>query len=255
MIRKRNKPIKMTNRPEFTGPPELFYNEKESKKYSQNNHIIEIQRQMTERAYELLALEEGKSHLLLDIGCGSGLSGDVLSEHKQEWIGMDISESMLDIAIEREIKGDLIHQDIGQGFSFRIGTFDGAISISAIQWLCNQDKKSHNPARRLHKFFFSLYKCLKKGARAVFQLYTENTKQMELITSSAMKVGFSGGLIIDYPHSTRAKKYYLCLFAGIPNQLIQMPKAKGERKKRKEEKKERPEKTSKYSGRKRKIYF
>lgn len=26
-----------------------------------------------------------------------------------------------------------------------------------------------------------------------------------------MKVGFSGGLVVDYPHSTRAKKYFLVL--------------------------------------------
>lgn len=245
----------MSKRPENTGPADLFYNEKESKKYSQNNHIIEIQTQMSERAYELLALEENKTHLLLDIGCGSGLSGDVLSDHNQMWVGMDISRSMLEVAVEREVEGDLINQDIGHGFSFRIGTFDGCISISAIQWLCNQDKKSNIAQKRLSKFFFSLYKCLKKGARAVFQLYTENTKQMELITSSAMKVGFSGGLIVDYPHSTRAKKYYLCLFAGVPNNLVQMPKALGREKKEKKEKKDKPEKTSKYSGRKRKIYF
>jgi len=29
-----------------------------------------------------------------------------------------------------------------------------------------------------------------------------------------MKVGFSGGLVVDYPHSTRAKKYFLVLMVG-----------------------------------------
>lgn len=29
-----------------------------------------------------------------------------------------------------------------QGFGFRPGTFDGCISISALQWLCNSDVKS-----------------------------------------------------------------------------------------------------------------
>lgn len=35
--------------------------------------------------------------------------------------------------------------------------------------------------------------------------------QAEMMVSAAMKVGFSGGLVIDFPHSTRAKKYFLCL--------------------------------------------
>lgn len=56
-------------------------------------------------------------------------------------------------------------------------------------------------------------------------MYPESSKQIELITSSATKCGFSGGLLIDYPHSSKAKKYYLCLFAG-ESTAKDMPKAK-----------------------------
>ena len=35
------------------------------------------------------------------------------------------------------------------------------------------------------------------------------TQAMELITSAAMRCGFSGGLVVDYPNSTKAKKIYL----------------------------------------------
>lgn len=49
-------------------------------------------------------------------------------------------------------------------------------------------------------FFGSLYRCLGRGARAVFQLYPENNAQRELILSFAMRAGFSGGVVIDYPH-------------------------------------------------------
>jgi len=31
----------------------------------------------------------------------------------------------------------------------------------------------------------------------------------------ATKAGFSGGVVVDYPNSTKAKKYYLCLFSGV----------------------------------------
>lgn len=33
-------------------------------------------------------------------------------------------------------------------------------SISALQWLCNADQKSHNPVKRLFKLFTTLYSCL-----------------------------------------------------------------------------------------------
>ena len=105
----------------------------------------------------------------------------------------------------------MFQQDAGQGVSFRIGVFDACVSISALQWLCNADYKDHEPRKRLARFFVSLYRCLKKGARAVFQLYPENSAQLDMITNAAMKAGFGGGVVIDYPHSTRAKKYFLCL--------------------------------------------
>ena len=67
---------------------------------------------------------------------------------------------MLGVANERELEGDLACGDLGEGLPFRwregtnlldqinvffirAGAFDGAISISALQWLCNADKSYH----------------------------------------------------------------------------------------------------------------
>ncbi|KAK0140394.1 putative 18S rRNA (guanine-N(7))-methyltransferase [Merluccius polli] len=221
-------------RPEHMAPPEVFYNQDEAKKYSQNSRMMEIQSQMSERAVELLNLPEGQPCFLLDVGCGSGLSGDYLSEEGHVWVGVDISTAMLDVAMEREVEGDLVLGDMGQGMPFKPGTFDGCISISALQWLCNADKTSHSPPKRLHRFFSTLYSSLvsscfysiprtavrnspgllfltlnRGGGRAVFQLYPENSEQLELITSQAMRAGFSGGMVVDYPNSSKAKKSVL----------------------------------------------
>jgi len=61
----------------------------------------------------LLAVPEGKSLYILDIGCGSGISGSIIEENGHEWVGVDISQAMLDVAIEREVDGDVIWSDIG----------------------------------------------------------------------------------------------------------------------------------------------
>jgi len=50
---------------------------------------------MCERAIELLMLPEDETLLILDIGCGSGLSGGVLEDNGHVWVGVDISNSML----------------------------------------------------------------------------------------------------------------------------------------------------------------
>lgn len=196
------------------------------------------QASLTARALELLALpNDGAPKLLLDVGCGSGLSGEALSEAGHAWVGCDISEAMLDVAVEREVgggvvfqymcvcvcvpvggegllagvawqqlsargtwrqrrgsahnssashvplnachplviptpqvEGDVLLSDMGQGVPLRRGVFDGAISISAVQWLCNADRSSHDPRKRLKRFFETLYGCLARGARAVLQV-------------------------------------------------------------------------------------
>ena len=176
---------------------------------------------MAERCVEILAIPEGKTCLILDIGCGSGLSGSVLTDHGYNWIGVDISSSMLELAKENEVEGDLINLDIGQGFSFRPGSFDYAISVSALQWLCIAEKASYNVNRRLKSFFVSLYKCLAIGARCAFQFYPANPEQINMITKAALENGFTGGVVVDFPHSTKKKKYYLFLQAGFTKESIE----------------------------------
>ncbi len=203
-------------RPEHIAPPDIFYNEEEAKKYG-TGRMLEIQTAMSERAIELLQLPTNRSCYLLDLGCGSGLSGAVLSDQNHVWVGLDISQAMLGVALERGAEGDLVYSDMGDGLPFRPGSFDAAVSISALQWLCNADKKHHEPKKRALRFFKSLYAVLTRGGKAVFQFYPESADSVSLLTKAAMQAGFSGGLVIDYPHSTKAKKYFLVLFAGEPD--------------------------------------
>lgn len=288
-------------RPELENPPEVFYNASEACKYTVSTRVRKIQRDMTLRALELLNLPKddvaiglNRSALLLDIGCGSGLSGDVLTEQGHAWMGVDISADMLRIAKEDELSfydlstaqqqqqraeeltltssssnlrmdtshvkwglvtseddededveaeanddhddsGDtevdeggeevegpvpgphvveVLRNDIGAGLPFRPGTFDGCISISVLQWLCHSTKKGEVPQRRLIALFQSLYNALRRGAKAVFQFYPSDANQVHMVTHAAMKCGFNGGVVLDYPNSARARKYYLVLQAG-----------------------------------------
>jgi 18S rRNA (guanine1575-N7)-methyltransferase len=234
------------SRPELTGHASNFYNEKEAKKYDSSSRMIGVQREITERAIELLRLPplSEKPSFVLDVGCGSGLSGKVLEEHGHVWVGCDVSRDMLNVANERiEQKrddvmgnggesdsdeeemhddsdgqdkdkastGDLMHHDMGTGLPIRPATFDGCISISALQWLCYANTKQQIPKKRLTRFFSSLYQVLRRGGRAVLQFYPETAEQAVLISECAAKVGFAGGVVVDYPNSAKAKKHYLVL--------------------------------------------
>lgn len=192
-------------------PPDLYYNDNESAKYTTSSRIQNIQASMTHRAIELLGLTEPS--FILDVGCGSGLSGEILSEDDHTWIGLDISPSMLDIALQREVEGDLFLSDMGQGLPFRAGSFDAAISISAIQWLCNADTSSVSPEGRLRRFFDTLYACLRRGGRAVCQFYPKNDQQRSMISSAAIRAGFGAGILED-DGGTKNAKLYLVLTVG-----------------------------------------
>jgi len=240
------------SRPELTGHASLFYNAKEARKYDSSSRMVGIQREITERAIELLKLPSNRPSFILDVGCGSGLSGQVLEEHGHVWVGCDVSRDMLNMANERiERKreeamgegdsseddsdndmnddesnndnnkgggtteepspGDLLHHDMGTGLPFRPASFDACISISALQWLCYSNTKEQIPKKRLTRFFSSLYQVLRRGARAVLQFYPESSEHAILISECAAKVGFAGGIVVDYPNSTKAKKHYLVL--------------------------------------------
>ena len=40
-----------------------------------------------------------------------------------------------------------------------------------------------------------------------------------MITAAAMKNGFIGGLIVDFPNSNKARKYFLHLTAGYSKEI------------------------------------
>lgn len=212
---------------------------------------------MATRALELLSLPSDDSvpRLILDLGCGSGISSQVISQAGHNWIGMDISEAMLRVAKEdleaasesnemdqdesdqdeseedeeeeeeREAHlSDLLVHDMGNGVCFRPGTFDGCISISALQWLFHSNRSFENPKKRLTRLFVTLHSALTRSARAVFQFFPSNAEQIDLALACASKAGFSGGVVVDFPNSTKAKKYYLCLMTGGNGIAAPMPK-------------------------------
>jgi 18S rRNA (guanine1575-N7)-methyltransferase len=118
------------------------------------------------------------------------------------------------VALEREVEGDLLLSDIGNGIPFRPGSFDACISISVLQWLFNAESSNTSAHRRLSRFFSTLYSALKRGGKAVLQFYPETEGQSATVMAEAKRAGFGGGIVVDYPESKKARKYYLCLVAG-----------------------------------------
>ena len=120
----------------------------------------------------------------------------------------------MDIALQRDVEGDLLLADIGQGVPLRPGSIDAAISISAIQWLCNADSSDVSPLGRLNRFFGGLYAALRRGGRAVCHFYPKNEEQRAMISGAAIKAGFGAGILEDEPGTKNAKLYLVLTVGG-----------------------------------------
>ena len=202
-------------RPERQAPAESFYSASEAAQYDSNPRMAATQRHLADRALQLLALPAGAPALLLDVGCGTGYSGGPLERAGHAWVGVDLSELMLRAARARGRRvHDVLCADMGDGLCFRKHSFDGAISVSAVQWLCFQTKPEHEPEKRLRKFFRGLHAVLAPNARAALQVYPEQPAHMEMMRRAALGAGFAGMVVVDYPVSERSKKLFLVLVAA-----------------------------------------
>jgi 18S rRNA (guanine1575-N7)-methyltransferase len=147
---------------------------------------------------------------------------------------------MSEVALEREVEGDLLLSDIGNGIPFRPGSFDACISVSVLQWLFNAESSNTSSHRRLSRFFATLYSALKRGGKAVLQFYPETEGQSATVMAEAKRAGFGGGIVVDYPESKKARKYYLCLVAGFTSAgTFSTPNGIKEETERRESKKQR----------------
>jgi SAM-dependent methyltransferase len=145
--------------------------------------------------------------LLLDVGCGSGLSSAEVMRSGHSCVGLDVSAGMLALARQHEV----VLCDVGCGMPFR-RCFDGAISVSALQWLVATDTEEEGISRA-EAFFCSLDRALSEGAAAVCQVYTASEAHTQLLLTTARACGFATSIsLIGYPHEGSAAKKLFLLF-------------------------------------------
>lgn len=151
--------------------------------------------------------------VILDVGCGSGLSTAVLRDASYACVGLDISREMLKQGTQH---GDTVLADVASGLPLRPCSCDGAISVSALQWLvANQGQE------QAALFFTSLQRVLRPGSRAVLQVYTRTHEETCRLVSAARGAGFSCHAVADWPHDSVAVKLFLC--CGIADAAEGMP--------------------------------
>ncbi|MDD2678332.1 MAG: class I SAM-dependent methyltransferase [Candidatus Nanoarchaeia archaeon] len=106
-----------------------YYSKESAKLYELSGAFKRIQESM---AIDALSLSDFKKNdLILDLGCGTGFSLNVLIKKGFKAVGIDVSFEMLAHA---KNKGLIVACADMKNLPFKDESFDGLISISAIQW-------------------------------------------------------------------------------------------------------------------------
>ena len=185
------------------------------KSYGLFDKCERIQQELTEKMLDLMKLgrEGATGQMMLDIGCGHGWSLTIPALQGFCITGIDLDFQALSV-IQHKIhckylppgSVHVVRTDITNGLCFKESTFDWAISVSFLQWLCVGSQSSET----LDRFFSSLRSVLKSDGKAGIQFYPRNAGDVYKVISQARKY-FKGALVSDFPHLDRGRKLFLVL--------------------------------------------
>ncbi len=181
---------------------EEYYSKGVAENYAKSNPIKRMQEKMTKRAIELGEFKKGD--LILDLGAGTGHSTKTLQEHSFKTKAIDSSEEMIKQAKKRGIK---VRKADMRKLPFKQEEFDGAVSISALQWLLQGENAKGNIKQATKE----LYRVLKNKAMAVIQFYPKTEKQALQTAKIFSRQGFKTKVVTDYPDEPKKRKVYLVL--------------------------------------------
>ena len=193
--------------PEDAGDADGHYNDAEAGRYSAQN--AGVQADLAAACLRFMGLDGSGAPpttrlLLLDAGCGSGLSTAAAAAAGHAVVGCDLSAAMLGRAVSAApaARGLVWRGDLGQAPPLRPGggLFDGALSVSAIQWLA--PSSCSGGTARLDAFFGGLAAALVPGAGAVLQFYPRSDGDALAVLAAARGAGLdASALFADVPHA------------------------------------------------------
>jgi len=189
-------------RPEDDKPVHEHYSSEESKRYAESNAMRRIQRELTLRCLDLARFPLNSR--VLDAGCGTGFSLEVLKEVGYKKIaGFDAVPSLLEFAKK---KGFRVKQGDLRDIPFSDRSFDAIVSVSVLQWILAQ-----NPEQNAAKAASEFWRVLSPKGIAVIQFYPRSEEEAMLAAQAFRAKGFKTTLVTDNPDNPRKRKVFVLL--------------------------------------------
>ena len=183
-----------------------FFGEK-AREYEENKNLKKLQIETVHRALDLLEDNNPNINIekLLDIGCGTGWSMEIMKERGYTDIqGVDISEDMLAFAREKEF--EVQQADIRERLPFIDEEFRSIIAISVMNFVEEGCKSENEIEQRYKHVADEIFRILKPGGRAVLQHF-KKPKNVEELMLTQFRHKFTGGVIIDDENLRKEKRF------------------------------------------------
>jgi len=151
---------------------------------------------------------------ILDLGCGTGFSTEILIEGGFRVVGVDVLPDMLSKVktkknhLKNQKNLELLLADINY-IPLRSSSIDHAISISAYNFITHRAKTIKEKTKIADNTAKYLYKLLKPYGRIIIEFYPKDDIELEMFTSSFNINGFNGFVIKQNPNQKSGQTFLL----------------------------------------------
>ena len=152
--------------------------------------------------------------IILDLGCGTGFSTEILLECGFKVVGVDILPDMLSKVktkknhMKNQNNLEVLLADINY-LPLRSSSINHAISISAYNFITHRAKSSRDKTKIANNTAKYLYKLLKPDGRIIIEFYPKNDRELEMFSSSFNNNGFNGFVIKQNPNQKSGQTFLL----------------------------------------------
>ena len=163
---------------------------------------------------EAHGIQTGVSSLVLDLGCGTGFSSEILVENGFTVIGVDILPDMLLKAREKKknLKYKRYLMMILADINFlpiRANKIDNIISISAYNFIIHGKENYGEKVKLLNDTAKYLSKILKRDGRIIIEFYPKDDQELTIFNNSFTKNGFEGFMVKSNPKQKSGQTFLL----------------------------------------------
>ena len=159
-------------------------------------------------------IERGDSLFILDLGCGTGFSSEILIENGFKVIGIDILPDMILKAREKKktlkekkslefVLADINHLPI------KANIIDHVISISSYNFITHGKENYGDKVKLLGETAKYLNKILKKRGRIIIEFYPKDDHELDIFNKSFINNGFEGFMVKNNPTQKSGQTFLL----------------------------------------------